>query len=190
MKKLLFATMMAMMAMPMAAYASKKEKVDTPIQSEIAEFCENVAKPPQRGKQYNGEDADPQVLLFRAGDYELDFRKGVWLWLYQDGSFYVNLSRRTGVSFGSDGDDMIEGRLIGGCSREQLSEILKKNEILDIAKQQVPEDTILREELEMLNAAEQGIELKPKVVGEEEDSSSTLRIPENEYRPRMRGMPN
>ena len=83
---------------------------------------------------------------------------------------------------------MIEGRLIGGCSREQLSEILKKNDILDIAKEHGPEDQILREELELINAAEQGIELKPKVVGEEEDSSSTLRIPENEYKPRMRGM--
>lgn len=188
MKKLLFVTMMATIAMPMAAYAQKKEKIETPIESEIAEFCEDVPKPAQRGKQYNGEDADPQVLLFRAGDYELDFRKGVWLWLYHDGSFYVNLSRRTGVSFGSDGDDLIEGRLIGGCSREQLSEILRKNDILDIAKEHVPEDQILREELEAIDAAEQGIELKPKTIRDEQEDDSTLRIPDNEYKPRMRGM--
>lgn len=184
MKKLLFATMLAVLAVPMPAHALK-EKIETPIQSDITAFCEDKPKP-KRGEQWNGEPADTAVMLFRAGDYELDFRRGVWLWLYHDGSFYVNLSRRTGVSFGTEGDDVIDGRLIGGCSREQLSEVLKKNEILDIAKEHVPEDVLLREEMEALNAAENGMELPPRDPSEIMQTPSTLKIPENEYKPRMR----
>ena len=185
MKKLLFATMLAVMAMPSMALAGK-EKIEAPIASEIADFCEKKPKPEKRGVQWDGNPADSAVMLFRAGDYELDFRRGVWLWLYHDGTFYVHLSRRTGVTFGTDGDDVIEGRLIGGCSREQLSEVLKKNELLELAKEHVPEDMILREEMEIQNAAENGMELPPKAGTVSDEQPTTLQIPDNEYKPRMR----
>ena len=185
MKKLLFVTALAVLAMPSAAYA-QKEKIEPPIQSEIADFCEKKPKIRERGIQWNGDPADTAVLLFRAGDYELDYKRGVWLWLYHDGSYYVHLSRRTGVSFGTDGDDMIDGRLIGGCSREQLSEVLKKNEILDMAKAQVPEDILLREEMEIRNAAENGVELPSRDPDAAREQPTTLQIPKNEYKPIMR----
>lgn len=185
MKKLLFAMMLAVMAMPLAAQAAK-EKIETPVQSEIADFCEKKPKPEKRGVQWDGEPADSAVMLFRAGDYELDYRRGIWLWLYHDGSFYVHLSRRTGVSFGTEGDDVIDGRLIGGCSREQLSEVLKKNDLLDVAKEKVPEDMILREEMEILNAAENGVELPPRNGTVSDEQPTTLQIPENEYKARTR----
>lgn len=187
MKKLLFTTMLAVIAMSPMAHASTKEKVEPPIESEITSFCEGKPKLPQRGIQWDGKLADSAVMLFRAGEYELDFRSGVWLWLYNDGSYYLHLSRRSSVSFGTDGDDVINGRRVGGCSREQLSEALKKNEVLDIAKEHVPEDALLRKEMEALDAEESGIELPPRDDAISDDMPTTLQIPDNEYRPRMRG---
>lgn len=187
MKKLLFATMLAVIAMSPVAYASMKEKIEKPIQSEITSFCEGKPKPPERGIQWDGDSADSAVMLFRAGEYELDARRGIWLWLYHDGTYYLHLSRRTSVSFGTDADDVIEGRRVGGCSREQLSEALKKNEILDLAKMHVPEDALLREELEALDAKENGFELPPRDGAISDEMPTTLPIPDNEYRPRMRG---
>jgi hypothetical protein len=146
MKKILLATVMLAAMIPLAAQAQSNKKVEPARYDEIAEFCEGKAKPPKKGIQWNGEGADPAVMLFRAGDYELNFKRGIWLWLYHDGSFFLNLSKHSGLSFGSDGEDWIQGRRIGGCSREQLSEILKKNEILDMAKAMVPEDILLKQE--------------------------------------------
>ena len=148
MKKILLATVMLAVMIPVAAQAQSNRKVEPARYDEIAEFCEGQAKPAKKGIQWNGEGADPAVMLFRAGDYELNFKRGIWLWLYHDGSFFLNLSKHSGLSFGSDGEDWIQGRRIGGCSREQLSEILKKNEILDMAKSVVPEDILLRQEKE------------------------------------------
>lgn len=148
MKKILLIALLIGVALPATAEANSNRKVVAPPHEDIAFFCEGKPAPQKKGVQWDGAAADRAVMAFRSGEYVLDGGKGVRLWLFQDGTFFVNLSKATGLSFGSDGDDLIEGRLVGGCTREQLSEVLKKNSILDLALDVVPEDPALREELE------------------------------------------
>lgn len=149
MKKILIGTLLAATAfMPMTEASARSGKTEAPFYDDIASFCDGKQKPPQRGVQWNGDRAERAVLTFTAGDYRMDGDADVWLWLYKDGTYFVQVGRNSSVTYGSDGDDMIEGRRVGGCSREQLSEILKRNGLLDQMLATVPEDPVLRDELE------------------------------------------
>lgn len=122
-----------------------EDKVDVDREA-LALFCEDKA-PPKKGFQPNGQKADSRVTKFLFGDYYLGDRShNIYLNIYSDGSFHLTLSQRSNVTYGTDGDDLISDRVVAGCSREQLSEALCKNDVLDRALKVVPEDSSLAEE--------------------------------------------
>jgi hypothetical protein len=149
MKKLFAATLVA--ACALSATALAQPKIPEHHRADIREFCEDSPNvtPPAKGVQFDNQPADPNVLQFRAGAYKFGKpRNAMGLTLYEDGAYFLFLDAQTSSSFGTDGDDFFDTRLVGGCSREQLSEALKRNGMLDLAVGAVPLDPTLAETVE------------------------------------------
>ena len=94
----------------------------------IATFCgdkegRNFGK---EGRQPNGREADPAVMALAPGRYTTDDESVVEL--TKDGIFILIPSKRLSI-FGTEGDDIMMGKRVAGCSREQLSEALRRNQI-------------------------------------------------------------
>ncbi len=106
---------------------------------DIEKFCkqEDRAYPEQEGVQFDGEAAHPWVMSLKEGKYnvesKVDGTKHTTTVLILDDDYYlVVLPDIERTTHGSDGDDMIYGKnVLAGCSKEQLSEVLRKNKILD-----------------------------------------------------------
>ena len=95
---------------------------------EVEEFCADTgrAQPPSVGIQFDGGTADLRIMTMQAGRYNLPENAAVLL--FESGAFIVRTKDYSGPPNGSDGDDMMaQGGLVGGCSREQLSEVMTKN---------------------------------------------------------------
>lgn len=138
--RIMLAFLALALLVPATAYASK----DMDMRA-LHDFCkdDDRAAPPAPGKQFTGDAADPAVMVFKAGEYKLD-DAGSTLVLNTDGSYVLSLGSGYNPVFGSDGDDMMKGRVLGGCTREQLSEVLSKNKIIDAARKAVPADSGLQ----------------------------------------------
>jgi hypothetical protein len=147
MKKILFTALLGTVVMTGPAMAQKPEY----YREDIRAFCENnaAAVPPKPGMQFNGERADSRVMQFKEGEYSFGkVRRNMGLTIYPDGTFFLLLDSKGSTTFGTDGDDYIEGRVVGGCNREQLSEALQKNGMLDLALEAVPLDESLRQTID------------------------------------------
>ena len=95
---------------------------------DVEDFCAESgrAAPPSAGVQFDGASADERIMTMAAGRYDLPENAAVLL--FESGAFIVRVKDYAEQTFGSDGDDMMaRGGLVGGCSREQLSEVLAKN---------------------------------------------------------------
>lgn len=149
MKKLFAATLVATCAFSAAAFA--QPKIPEHHRIDIREFCEDSKNvtPPARGVQFDNEAADENVMQFKAGSYTFGKpRNAMGLTLYEDGAFFLFLDAQISSSFGTEADDFFDKRIVGGCSREQLSEALKRNGMLDLAVGNVPLDPALAETVE------------------------------------------
>jgi len=96
----------------------------------VEQHCEqNQAQPPGAGLQYNGDPAHQSVLAMEDGDY--NYPGGVEVEIFRSGAFIVEFPDNTPVVYGSNSNlDMVDDNKIGGCNREQLSEILRVNGVL------------------------------------------------------------
>ena len=95
---------------------------------DVEEFCADPsrAQPPSTGVQFDGQPADERVMAVAAGRYELPENAAVLV--FDSGAFLVRVKDYSGQVLGTDGDDIsAPGGLVGGCSLEQLSEVMAKN---------------------------------------------------------------
>ncbi len=95
---------------------------------DIINFCKD--KPtPLIGKQFDGKKASKSVLSMVAGKYA--YPGGGAMLLYSNGYYLLKLpTNHGGIVTGSDGPDlMASGGILGGCSKEQLSEVILKNHL-------------------------------------------------------------
>jgi hypothetical protein len=94
----------------------------------LKKFCAAPdRKLPLPGKQLNGMPADMQVLELKAGTYNLQGSDGA-IQVFGNNSFILTKPRSLVAFMGGD-DLMVDANDVGGCSREQLSEILKTNNL-------------------------------------------------------------
>ena len=97
---------------------------------DVEAFCAEPgrAAPPAAGTQFDGVAANDLVMKLPAGRYDLPENAAVLL--FENGSFIVRVKDYYRPVNGTDGDDMLAPQgLVGGCSREQLSEVMAKNEL-------------------------------------------------------------
>lgn len=95
---------------------------------DIQKFCSSGrTAPPSKGTQFDKKKANSSVMSLRPGRYS--FNGTGALILNADNSFILKLADNYPGTYGSDGDDMMQPGLVGGCFKEQLSEILQKNQI-------------------------------------------------------------
>jgi len=94
---------------------------------DIVHFCKNK-QIYSSGKQPDGKRAIESIVSLSAGKYS--YPKGGALLLFSNGYYIMQLpSNRNGIH-GTDGDDLLaSGGIVGGCSKEQLSEAIVKNNL-------------------------------------------------------------
>ena len=98
--------------------------------NDIVKFCSNNAMP-IKGKQFNGKPAIPLVLKMVAGKYS--YMNGGALLLFSNNSYLLKLPKNRNGIHGTTADDlMASGGILGGCSKEQLSEAIRKNSLKSI----------------------------------------------------------
>lgn len=95
--------------------------------NDVKAFCDN----PQLRRSAPGFDfqhrpVDEFYLNLPAGNYKLE-RDGS-LTLFEDGSYVLTLGRG-GSLRGTAGDDRLRGKTAIGCSREQLYELTRRNNV-------------------------------------------------------------
>jgi len=83
---------------------------------------------PKPGYQYDGDKASEAVMTIAPGMYSYPLGGAMLVW--SDNRYLIKLpSSRKGI-FGTDGDDLLaKGGLVGGCSLEQLSEAISRNDL-------------------------------------------------------------
>ena len=97
---------------------------------DIVEFCSDK-KSPISGKQFNGERVNSSVLKMVAGKYS--YPNGGAMLLFTNNYYIVQLPNNRDGIHGTSGDDlMASGGILGGCSREQLSEVMRENGLKSI----------------------------------------------------------
>jgi len=97
---------------------------------DIIEFCSDK-KSPILGKQFNGERANSSVLKMVAGKYS--YPNGGAMLLFTNNYYIVKLPNTRDGIHGTSGDDLIaSGGILGGCSKEQLSEVMRENGLKSI----------------------------------------------------------
>ena len=97
---------------------------------DIIEFCSDK-KSPILGKQFNGERANSSVLKMVAGKYS--YPNGGAMLLFTNNYYIVKLPNTRDGIHGTSGDDLIaSGGILGGCSKEQLSEVIRENGLKSI----------------------------------------------------------
>jgi hypothetical protein len=128
------------------AHAQRLPLLPEVKQQDIVKFCaaSPLAKPDKPGIQYNGRKANMSVLAFMPGTYKFkprDRRDSTGLIIFNDGTYYLYLDTKISTVFTTNGDDlMINRQVLGGCNKEQLSEALDKNRLLEAALANVPVD--------------------------------------------------
>lgn len=86
---------------------------------------------PAPGKQFDGKPADPAVLALKPGIHALD--NGGSVEIFENGGFLLTRPRGSttfyGLSRDSGGELRMKRNTAAGCSRELLSEIMKRNNL-------------------------------------------------------------
>lgn len=95
---------------------------------DVETFCAEAgrAQPPSKVCSSTARAADERVMTLAAGRY--DMPENVAVLLFDSGAFLLRVKDNSGQAYGTGGDDMLApGGLVGGCSREQLSEVTARN---------------------------------------------------------------
>ena len=97
---------------------------------DIVKFCTDKALP-TAGKQFNGERAIESVLNMKAGKYS--YPNGGALLLFSNNNFILKLPKNRNGIHGTATDDLLaSGGIVGGCSKEQLSEAIRENSLKSV----------------------------------------------------------
>ena len=97
---------------------------------DIVKFCSSKAMP-IAGKQFNGQGAVQSVLDMVAGKYS--YPNGGALLLFSNGNYILKLPKNRNGTHGTSTDDlMASGGILGGCSKEQLSEAIQENSLTNM----------------------------------------------------------
>ncbi len=120
-------TLSVVSGLPLIAVAEASRK-SSYGKDDIDEFCAGSTNKPQPGMQFDGKEASLAVMRLAPGKYEYP-NEGILL-LFLNKHFLLRLPTNRNGIFGTDGDDFIstEG-IVGGCSAEQLSEVILNNNI-------------------------------------------------------------
>jgi hypothetical protein len=99
---------------------------------DVEKFCSDPnRKMPATGKQFDGRPADQAVLDLKEGTYPLPGDGSIRI--YKDGYFTLTKPRNVltffGASRNSGGELLTVGNTMSGCSKEQLSEIMRRNKL-------------------------------------------------------------
>lgn len=96
--------------------------------ADVDQFCQGSTAETTVGQQFDGQKALGAVLAMQAGKYHYP-NQGALL-LYASGRYLLKLPNGYQGIYGSDGDDLLaSGGIVGGCSKEQLSEVIRKNQL-------------------------------------------------------------
>lgn len=94
--------------------------------SDIDRICANSRHSPTHGIQFDGQRANVAVMRLRPGKYGY-LGQGALL-LFANDHYLLKLPRNRNGIHGTNGDDLLAGGgIIGGCSKEQLSEAIQNN---------------------------------------------------------------
>jgi len=123
-KSLLISVLLGMLGCCMVAEGSERGFG----KSDIDAFCAKSTGKPSPGIQLDGKRADADVMRLQPGKYR--YPKQGALLLFPDAHFLLQLpTDREGIH-GTSGDDLLaSGGIVGGCSKEQLSEALQSNRL-------------------------------------------------------------
>jgi len=92
---------------------------------DMVKFCSDK-KSPITGKQFNGDRANKTVMKMVAGKYS--YPNGGALLLFLNNNYVLKLPKNSNGIHGTSADDlMASGGILGGCSKEQLSEVMREN---------------------------------------------------------------
>lgn len=99
---------------------------------DVVKFCSDPnRKMPAAGKQFDGKPADQQILDLKEGMYTLPGDGSVQI--YKEGYFTLkkpkNIITFFGASRNNGGELLTAGDTMSGCSKEQLSEIMRRNKL-------------------------------------------------------------
>ena len=93
--------------------------------SDIVRFCSDK-EIPTVGEQFDGQPANAVVLKMVAGKYS--YPDGGALLLFLNNHYILKLPQNRNGIHGTSTDDLLAaGGIVGGCSKEQLSEALEVN---------------------------------------------------------------
>lgn len=97
--------------------------------AEVQSFCaQDRTQPPSEGVQFDNHPADQAIINLAPGTYS--FQETGTVVLFPDNAFVVRLAdSHQGATRGSNGDNYMKPGLLGGCFKEQLSEVLRNNNI-------------------------------------------------------------
>jgi len=105
---------------PSVAFAKKgfgKEDID--------KFCADTSKA-KPGMQFDGKKASKAILNLKPGKYS--YANNGMLLLFANNHYLLLLTKDRDGIHGTDGDDLLaSGGIVGGCSKEQLSEAVQNN---------------------------------------------------------------
>ena len=124
----LLACSMLSTALASASFAQTSSSESPYTQEEIDAFCaDSSAALPPAGIQPNGERALSTVMQLSPGLYQ--YPNGGVLLLFSNKTFFIKVPAISSTLSGTDGPDMLYAsqRIIGGCSAEQLSEVIVAN---------------------------------------------------------------
>lgn len=96
--------------------------------ADVDKFCEQSTNKAKPGLQFDGKKADEKIIQLKPGKYK--YPKQGMILLFENNHFLLRLpSDRDGIH-GTDGDDLLAaGGIVGGCSKEQLSEAFQNNKL-------------------------------------------------------------
>jgi hypothetical protein len=94
--------------------------------TQINTFCTQKSTTIKKGIQPDGNIANKEVINLDAGKYTY-LNSGVLL-LFNNHNFMLKLPQNFTKMSGTEGNDfLVSGGIVGGCSKEQLSEAIIKN---------------------------------------------------------------
>lgn len=94
---------------------------------EVIDFCTESGERPERGIQFDGAVAAPSVMEMKPGEYGY-IGEGILL-LFPHGEFILRFPETRSKIGLTDGPDLYNRRGMIGCSAEQLSEAIAKNDL-------------------------------------------------------------
>lgn len=93
--------------------------------SDIDNMCSQNQSIPTKGMQFDGKTAVGSILNLKAGKYTYP---GGMLLLYSSNRYLLKVPKTGKALKGTDANDLMgAGGILGGCSKEQLSEAIQNN---------------------------------------------------------------